>query len=377
MPDVGKFVTGQVGDEPTRLWEVPLHRRDRGPLSRVPSSDEYRAIFDAYPDGCIVVDEGGAIRAVNPRVETLFGWTSEDVLGESVELLVPEMLRSAHEAHRSRFASDPHTRAMGVGLDLRAQRKDGSTFPVEISLSPWTPEGRGLRVICAVRDVTEYRRLQNFSEGALRASEEERRRIARELHDDTAQRLATLILRVRRLAEEQDHRARSSLWEEIRAEIVEAAEGVKRMARGLRPPEIEEVGLALAVRAHLRILHEAGDFSVEADLDVVEPHLDINSKLALYRIIQEALSNARRHADTDQAWVRLFVEDGSVVAEVVDEGRGFAMVDAMDGGGGLGLTGMQERTTMIGGSLTIDSVPGEGTRVRVVVPVLKSGKGNA
>ena len=343
----------------------------------MPSSDEYRAIFDASPDGCLVVDKGGAIRAMNPRVETLFGWTSEDVLGESVELLVPEMLRTAHEAHRSRFASDPHTRAMGVGLDLLAQRKDGSTFPVEISLSPWTPEGGDLHVICTVRDVTDYRRLQNFSEGALRASEEERQRIARELHDDTAQRLATLILRVRRLAEEKDHAARGLLLQEVRAEIVEAAEGVQRMARGLRPPEIEEIGLALAVRAHVRSLREASGFSVEADLDAVDPHLDSTSKLALYRIIQEALSNARRHADTDQAWVRLFVEDGSVVAEVEDKGRGFAMADATRRGGGLGLVGMQERATMIGGRLIIDSVPGAGTRVRVAVPTLQVEQSNA
>ncbi len=360
-----------------KSWEISLHPRDRGAPSRVLSSDEYRAIFDVSPDGCLVIDEDGAIRDANLRVETLFGWTAEELLGESVDLLVPEMLRTAHEAHRSRFASDPHTRAMGVGLNLRAQRKDGSTFPVEISLSPWTQEGRGLRVICSVRDVTDYRRLRNFSEGALRASEEERQRIARELHDDTAQRLATLILRVRRLAEEPDHRARSSLWEEVRAEIVEAADGVKRMARGLRPPEIEELGLALAVRAHVRSLHEASDFSVEADLDVVDPHLDITSKLALYRIVQEALSNARRHADTDRAWVRLFVEDGSVVVEVEDRGRGFVGEDATEDGRGLGLGGMQERVTMIGGSLTIHTVPGEGTRVRVAVPTLKSVNENA
>jgi PAS domain S-box-containing protein len=342
----------------------------------VPSNEEYRAIFDSSPDGCLVVDEGGAIRRVNPRVEALFGWTSEELLGESVEILVPEMLRTAHSAHRSRFATSPHTRPMGVELDLRAQRKDGSTFPVEISLSPWSVEGEGIRIICSVRDVTDYRRLQNFSEGALRASEEERQRIARELHDDTAQRLATLLLRVRRLAEEQNQAARRALLEEIRAEIIEAAEGVKRMARGLRPPEIEEVGLALAVRAHVRSLHEANDFTVEADLGVVDPYLDITSKLALYRIVQEALSNARRHADTDYASVRLFVEDGSVVAEVEDKGRGFPMAHAMDSGGGLGLVGMQERATMIGGRLTIDTVAGEGTRVRVAVPGLQVEQSN-
>jgi PAS domain S-box-containing protein len=333
-------------------------------------SVEYRAIFEASPDGCLVVDRSGTIRAANPRVQELFGWAPEELEGQKVEVLVPEMHREAHSGHRTRFVADPHNRPMGVGLDLRGRRRDGSTFPVEISLSPWAADDSDLRVICTVRDVTEYTRLRNFSEGALQATEEERRRIARELHDDTAQRLATLILRVRRLAEERDPLKRSLLHEEIREEIVDAAEGVKRMARGLRPPEIEELGLALAITAHVRSLREAARFDVQTELGVVDHALNVTAKLALYRIVQEALSNARRYSGEGGAKVRLFLEDGTVVAEISDEGRGFLQSQALEAGGGLGLVGMKERAAMVGGRLTIDSEPGEGTRVRVTVPVL-------
>jgi signal transduction histidine kinase len=149
---------------------------------------------------------------------------------------------------------------------------------------------------------------------------------------------------------------------------VDATEGVKRMARGLRPPEIEELGLALAITAHVRSLREGADFSVETELGSVEQHLGDTAKLAIYRIVQEALSNARRHAETDGALVRLYLQGGKVVAEVVDEGKGFPPSRAMERGVGLGLVGMRERATMVGGMLTIDSVPGEGTRVRVTVP---------
>lgn len=333
------------------------------------SSDEYQAIFDASPDGLLVVDRDGIIRAANPRVEALFGWTAEELVGQSVDVLVPESVGEAHETHRSRFVADPHNRPMGVGLDLRGRRKDGSTFPVEISLSPWHPSDAEMRVICTVRDVSDYRRLQNFSEGALRATEEERQRIARELHDDTAQRLATLILRIRRLAMEEDPERRATLLEDVRDEMVDATEGVKRMARGLRPPEIEELGLDLAVTAHVRSLREGADFEVETELSAVDPYLTDTAKLAIYRIVQEALSNARRHGQTDRARVRIYTDNGKVVAEIEDEGAGFVPSKAMERGGGLGLVGMRERATMVGGMLTIESVPGEGTVVRVAVPV--------
>jgi PAS domain S-box-containing protein len=338
-------------------------------------SAEYRAIFEASPDGCLVVDRGGVIRAANPRVQELFGWSPEELVGNAIEVLVPEVHRGAHSGHRSRFVADPHNRPMGVGLDLRGRHKDGTTFPVEISLSPWRADGGDLRVICTVRDVTEYRRLRNFSEGALQATEDERQRIARELHDDTAQRLAALILRVRRLGEEPNAAKRAALLEEIREEIVDAAEGVKRMARGLRPPEIEELGLALAVAAHVRTLREGAQFEVETELGVVDPLLNVTAKLALYRIVQEALSNSRRHSGGKRAWVRLFVEDGTVVVEIADEGKGFLHSRAMESGGGLGLVGMRERATMMGGRLTIESAPGQGTLVRAAVPASATAPG--
>lgn len=332
------------------------------------SSEEYRAVFDASPDGCLVVDREGVIRAANPRAEALFGWPAEELLGKNVDVLVPEAVREGHARHRSRFAADPHNRPMGVGLELHARRRDGSTFPVEISLSPWaTDDPEALRIICTIRDVTEHRRLQNFSEGALRATEEERQRIARELHDDTAQRLATLILWIRRLAEEPDADARLALLEEIREEIVDTTDSVRRMSRGLRPPELEEVGLALAIAAHVRTLDDGADCSVETELEPVEEDLSITAKLALYRIVQESLSNARRHGGCKDVRVRLFRSDGAVVVEVSDGGGGFRMSEVAEGG--LGLVGMQERATMIGGRLTIDSAPGEGTRIRVTVPI--------
>ena len=331
------------------------------------NAEEYRAVFESAPDGIMVVDQRGLVQDLNPAVEVLFGYAREEVLGEPIEMLLPESFRKAHLAHRDRYQRNPHARPMGAGMELRALRKDRVEIPVEISLSPWEHDGHRC-VICTVRDITERKRMRDFSEGALRSVEEERQRIARELHDDTAQRLATLMLRVRLITLEADEGRRRQGLDELREQILQAAEGVKRIARGLRPPELEEVGLRSALQAHLRGLREGADFHVEVDMEPVEDLLDLESKLCLYRIIQESLSNALRHSGAGSANVAIRVEDGTVVALVEDRGRGFSSARVSLDGSGLGLVGMQERAIMLGGRVLVDSTPGEGTRVRIELP---------
>lgn len=356
-----------VGNAPPELWGFSPHFGEIGAFERVLNSEEYRAVFEASPDGILIVDADGIVRDLNPQVEALLGYAREELLGEPVEMLVPEVFRTAHQAHRSRYMRNTHTRPMGVGLELRTRRKDGSEIPVEISLSP-LKHGGATHVICSVRDITDRKRLRDFSEGALRSVEEERQRIARELHDDTAQRLATLMLRVRLLGHETDSDRRLKTLEELREEILETAEGVKRIARGLRPPELEEVGLAFAVQAHLRSLREGAGFSVDADIEQVDHLLTEDGKLALYRILQESLSNVVRHSGADGARVRILAEEGCVTATVEDRGRGFSADRVQEEGAGLGLVGMQERAVMVGGRVIVDSTPGEGTRVRIELP---------
>ena len=331
-------------------------------------TDEYRAVFEAAPDGILVVDHRGLIHSVNPMVGRLFGYASEELVGENVDALVPQAARSAHADHRARYVRTPHARPMGVAMDLRGRRKDGTEFPVEISLSPWeSPEG--LRVIVSVRDVTQRKRLRDFGAGALRASEEERQRIARELHDDTAQRLASLLMWVRLIEPDVQENGRARLHD-LRNEIAACAEGVRRIARGLRPPELEDAGLVAALRAHVRTIREGTGMNVEIDADPVDDLLDPDARLALYRIVQEAISNAIRHSGADTVRVQLHLDAGKVVGVVRDEGKGFGPSAETRDGGGLGLVSMQERATMVGGRLSIESQPGQGSTVRVELPVI-------
>jgi two-component system sensor histidine kinase UhpB len=225
-------------------------------------------------------------------------------------------------------------------------------------------------VVVIVRDLTERRRLKGFGAAVLKAQEAERRRIAHELHDETAQSLAALLLRLkifeRTLAEPK---AIAEIGE-LRTGLKDAMEGVRRMARGLRPPELEEIGLAAALRSFVRARFP--EKQVILQFDGSEGSLSPEGMLAAYRITQEAISNAIRHGEVDTVEVRIqrAVGGENIEVRISDEGRGFDAIRVAEMAAGLGLAGMDERAEIAGGRCMIDSRPGAGTRVRVILPIV-------
>ena len=149
----------------------------RGSNLELAARDKWR-LLESVPDAMVIVDRTGRIAYVNSHAERMFGYSPSELLGQSVEVLTPEAVRTAHVRHRSEFSAAPHTREMGSGLELKGRRKDGSTFPVEISLSP-LEEPEGHFVVSAIRDVTERRQTQK----ALRLSEERFRRLVADVKD--------------------------------------------------------------------------------------------------------------------------------------------------------------------------------------------------
>jgi len=327
---------------------------------------DYRAVFESAPDGIVVVDDKGLIIEVNSSALVQFGYAPEELVGEPVEILIPETARTAHERHRAGFQAKPASRPMGAGLVLVGQRKDGSGFPVEISLSPWKTSD-GDFVIGVIRDETERSQLRAFGQAALKAAEEERRRISRELHDDTAQRLAALLVHLRLVGLEEAGERRTTLMEELREGLQEAAEGVRRIARGLRPPSLEDAGVVAALQAHIRNLFENQAIRTSFDAGAVDELLSEDGKLVLYRVVQEALSNVVRHSGAATVNIAVRAEGSEVVAVVEDDGEGFDDGRVSEGAG-LGLLGMKERAVSVGGSVQVESAPGRGTRVRLSIP---------
>jgi PAS domain S-box-containing protein len=337
---------------------------------------DFEAVFEASPDGILIVDSLGVIRAMNPLAESLFGFSREELVGQPVEVLVPDRVRPYHAGHREAYAAEPKARPMGIGMELSARRRDGSEFPVEISLSPWSSGGEPL-VIATVRDVTQRKRLRDLSVAAMGAAEAERKRIARELHDDTAQRISALLLRLRLAEREAAARGIDLGLEGFRDELAACGDGVRRIARGLRPPELEDAGVVAALRAHARALRDGNGLDVQVEADPVDDVLDANGRLVLYRVVQEALANVARHSGADRALVLLRREDEGVVVEVTDQGRGFVEGTVSTTlGGGLGLVGMQERAAGVGGRVRVTSEKGKGTTVHIELPAA-AGPGGA
>ena len=217
-------------------------------------------------------------------------------------------------------------------------------------------------------------RLREMTARALHAAEEERKRIALELHDETAQSLAALLVRLRLARSTQDGAARDALLEEVRTQIAAALEGVRRFAHGLRPPALDLLGLAQAVEAHARDLARITGIRIETDAEPLAGRLKADVELALYRLLQEALSNAVRHASPSLIRVTISADRLMVHAAVEDDGTGFEVEDAMRAGLGLGLFGMQERAAYVGGRVTVTSAPGAGTRVEIKIPVAEAGE---
>ena len=332
------------------------------------SNNELTAIFEVSPDGILVVDRRGTIEALNRRAAIMFAWDRNELVGQCIDVLVPAAKRPLHGAQRAGYMLQPRTRPMGSGLALFGLRKDGSQFPVEIALSPWNPESRPQMVICTVRDVTDFERWRVFAAAMVEATEEERGRVTRELHDDIVQRLVFLRHRVSAAHDASGWPGDVDAVDDICLTIDGAIEAVNRICRALMPSELEHFGLEVALRILCREFSAMG-FVVRHSIDEVTPALGSAKALALFRIVQESLSNAQTHSGSNEAFLTVGVDADMLVAEIGDTGIGFdpALVGAA--GGGVGLRGMVERATMVGGTLDLRSSAGEGTVVRVAVPV--------
>lgn len=257
-------------------------------------------------------------------------------------------------------------------LEQAAVRVEAGDLTVRAASSPMADEAmeRLIETFNAMlASIQEHQQKhRDLSLRALNAAEEERKRVATDLHDKPAQTLAGLLLRLSLAKNVADPEVRGALLKEAAEEASSAMDEIYRIVQALRPPALEMLGLKGAIETHARALAATHDIDIEVVSEDLRGALDPEAEIAVYRILQEALSNVVRHARAKQAVVRMRRNPDGVLATIEDDGVGFAADKVLRDSHSLGLFGMQERATYLGGAVEVRSGKG-GTTVEVKIPV--------
>jgi PAS domain S-box-containing protein len=341
------------------------------------------AIVDSAMDAMITVDEEQKIVLLNRAAEQVFRVRREEMLGTSLDPLLPARFRGAHRDHIEGFGRTGVTsRRMGDVTTLWAVRPDsGEEFPIEASISQALEGGKRYYTVI-LRDITlrkqhedalreSQRELRELSARMLEAREEEKTRIARELHDELGQLLTALKMDLgwlrERLPADPEVSARAA---DMGALLDRTVNATRRIAADLRPLMLDDLGLADAASWLVDDFAKRSGVACTIELPGDGALGDISKAVAtaVYRAIQESLTNIARHAGAKSAWVVFGVENGTLHVEIEDDGRGIAPEDLAKTRS-LGLKGMRERIAYLGGSFEVARAPRGGTRLRINVPL--------
>jgi PAS domain S-box-containing protein len=330
-------------------------------------------LLDSAMDGIITVDDHQRIVMYNRSAEKIFGWPQMQVMGQKLDVLLPPRFRHAHGGHLKRFGTTGVTaRRMGADIVLHGLRHNGEEFPMEASISQLeTPEGKLYTVI--LRDVTERVRAQDdlatFAKQSTAIREQEKSRVARELHDELAQSLTVIKIDAMWLKENlgKDPAASAEKVGDMLGMIDDAVASTRRIAADLRPLVLDDLGLGAAIdwlAQNFRARWEIDcTLDVPADLDLGEPYAT-----AVFRIVQESLANVAKHAKAKHVSITVAAVEGGVRLMVQDDGVGFD-ARASRKPNSLGLAGLRERAQLLKGSVAVHSRHGHGATIDAFIPV--------
>jgi two-component system, LuxR family, sensor kinase FixL len=323
------------------------------------SEKRLRAILDTAVEGIVTIDERGLIDSVNPATERIFGYPAAELLGRNVSVLMPEPYRREHDGYLGAYLKTGQAKIIGIGREVVGRRKDGTVFPMDLSVSEVRLGERRL-FTGMIRDITDRRRLEKE---VLEAAAREQRRIGQDLHDGLGQQLAGLGLMSNALAQslEAVSPAHAAQAARIAAHIREAIQHTRSLSHGLAPVELSGTGLMSALRQLARNIQSMS--GIECVFRCEPPVLleDNTAATHLFRIAQEAMNNAVKHAGARRIDVVLSGLPERILLGVHDDGRGIPAQPPRHAGSGLRI--MQYRAGVLGASLAVQRLERGGTSV--------------
>lgn len=315
--------------------------------------EKLRAILDSAADAIVTINHRGVITAANPATVKLFGYTEDEMIGQNVSLLMPEPHHSEHGGYLRRYLQTGEARIIGKRRELTAKRKDGSVFPIELSVSEF-PDGAGPMFTGIIHDISRRRELENH---LAEVRVDEQHRIAQELHDGLGGQMTGIGLLVKALRNRLQNEGSPHAVEvgELAKHIEKAHAQVRAISRGLSPVELLPDGLARSLKNLADQTDRADDIRCTFQTDGIVVHKPVVAA-HLYRIAQEAVSNAIRHGHPSKIQISLEHEHSNAVLTISNDGRSFKHLS--DSERGMGIHTMKHRAGVIGGELWI--TPGEG-----------------
>ena len=325
-------------------------------------AETFQILAQTSPEAIILAGTDGVIQFVNPATERLFGYRKKELVGEKLNLLMPREHSAAHDGYIQKYLQTGVPTIIGIGRQLTAIRKDGSRFPIYLSIGDIKTSHTRLFAGVIV-DISEQQQLQKE---ILQIPVNEQRRIGQELHDGLGQQLTGLGLLATSLlnkASKPEHELASKLA----GGLQDAISQVRALSRGLMPVDIDTEGFMNSLEKLIEEFRLQTNFDIRLTIMDRVHITDNTTALHLYRIVQEALNNAIKHAEASQINVGLGIEGARGCFLISDDGKGL-QTSGKDTAG-LGLRIMKHRCGLIDAELEIESTPDDGTRIKCYFPI--------
>lgn len=348
--------------------------RARRALER--SEEKYEKLFQTTPMGIALSTlDGGELLEVNEGFEALLGHTREKLIGSTAL----ELGIWVEEKDRDRLVRAIRTEGRARGLDVKLRRRNGEVIEAEMFGEAIEIEGRRC-ILTVTRDVTEQRehqrelsrskeKIEQYAAHITSSREQERKQLARDIHDELGQLLTAVRMKVGRLAKVSDAEGwvDPGEFEEIGELLERGVKEVRDLSTSLRPSTLDQFGLLDAIRWQAERAADSFDFDISVDSDVRDVSLPGDREIHVFRVVQEALTNVGRHADAEHGRVEIRESDGSLLVRVLDDGRGVEFKE-LASSDSHGVLGMEERAHVLGGELSLSNRPEGGAEVRLEIP---------